>query len=592
VQSPVGLPPGGQVELTEDLARRIEPAETDEAVVCLLDTGGYRHRLVAASLAREDMLHVVGTDADDHHGHGTEQAGLALFGDLTDALTGSGAIRLRHRLESVKVLPEPPGTNPPETYGVVTARGASAPEAARPDRRRVYCLANSDHGYLSDGRPTSWSATVDALSFGTDVVTIRGGLELLSNPDQRSARLFIVAAGNVRDRYDRDHLAVSDSSPVEDPAQAWNALTVGACTELGTVPADPSYSGYTPVAAVGELSPFSRTSLAFRRIWPNKPDILMEGGNLLLSRGGTQFTTAETVSLVTTALTEPDGVPLTTTHATSASAAQAARLAALASASYPDLWPETIRGLLVQAARWTEPMRTALDGAANLTHRHQLLRRYGFGVPTEARVLQSASSAVTMIVQAALQPFEQIDASRTRLRDMHLHDLPWPRQQLLALGELPVSLRVSLSYFVEPNPSSRGWRGRYVYPSHGLRFDIRRPGESVGGFRARLNALAEVEEAGGVAAGGLDPDWFLGPVARNVGSLHSDVWSGTAADLADSGVVGIYPVGGWWKNNNRRDRTGLEVRYALLISLFTPRQDVDLYTPIAVQVAVPVEIET
>ena len=55
---------------------------------------------------------------------------------------------------------------------------------------------------------------------------------------------------------------------------------------------------------------------------------------------------------------------------------------------------------------------------------------------------------------------------------MHLHDLPWPRDVLEDLGETPVEMRVTLSYFIEPNPSRRGHRSRYRYESHGLRFDV------------------------------------------------------------------------------------------------------------------------
>lgn len=42
--------------------------------------------------------------------------------------------------------------------------------------------------------------------------------------------------------------------------------------------------------------------------------------------------------------------------------------------------------------------------------------------------------------------------------------------------------------------------------------------------------------------------WFLGEQTRNKGSVHSDIWVGTAADLAERGVIGIYPVSGWWKD--------------------------------------------
>jgi len=55
------------------------------------------------------------------------------------------------------------------------------------------------------------------------------------------------------------------------------------------------------------------------------------------------------------------------------------------------------------------------------------------------------------------------------------------------------------------------------------------------------------------------------------------------------GLIALHPVGGSWKNNKRADRADLPLRYSLLVSLRTPEQGVDLDTPIAVQLAVPVE---
>lgn len=43
---------------------------------------------------------------------------------------------------------------------------------------------------------------------------------------------------------------------------------------------------------------------------------------------------------------------------------------------------------------------------------------------------------------------------------MALHELPWPRGVLDGLGEVQVGLRITLSYFIEPNPSRRGWKSR------------------------------------------------------------------------------------------------------------------------------------
>jgi hypothetical protein len=451
----------------------------------------------------------------------------------------------------------------------------------------VFNLACSSSDSQPDGRPTLWSATVDALAFGTDVVRAAEGIELLSTPAPDEARLLVIAGGNVRDGYEADYLDLCDLSPIEDPGQSWNALTVGASTNLTEVPASDDFRGYRAIASSGQLSPYSRTSVLFDRHWPIKPDVVIEGGNLLISSGG-EATSHDVVSLVTTSRDEPTGRPLTTTNATSAASAQASRLAALAAREYPSLWPETIKGLIVHAAEWSAPMLATFEGAATRTAKQRLVRRYGFGVPSEERVLASLRNSVTLIKQAHIQPFVQDPGRDAKLREMHLLDLPWPTNELLALGNAEVRMRVTLSYFVEPNPSSRGWRGRYVYPSHGLRFDIRRSTESSDEFRRRLNRVAELEE-GRAPEGVQEPSWFLGPTARNVGALHADIWTGSAADLANSGMLGIYPVGGWWKNNNRRDRTELSVRYGLLVSLHA-QAGVDLMTPIANLIGLPVQV--
>lgn len=224
--------------------------------------------------------------------------------------------------------------------------------------------------------------------------------------------------------------------------------------------------------------------------------------------------------------------------------------------------------------------------------RLQLLRRYGWGVPTESEVLNSALSSVTMIIQDEFLPFEA-RSSGLSMRAMRFHRLPWPREQLADLFDATVRLRVTLSYFVEPNPSNRGWKGRYRYASHGLRFDIKRPTETLDEFERRLSNEASQEEAGAPPRSSSSDDrWFVGGRLGNHGSLHADIWEGTGAQLAESGYIAVTPVGGWWKDNNRRDRTNLPIRYAPLISLHSDIIGTDIYTPIATQIGIPVAIET
>jgi hypothetical protein len=191
-----------------------------------------------------------------------------------------------------------------------------------------------------------------------------------------------------------------------------------------------------------------------------------------------------------------------------------------------------------------------------------------------------------MVVQDEFCPFDKTYA----MRELRLHSLPWPRDVLQSLGEADVRLRVTLSYFIEPSATRRGWKGKYTYASYGLRFDLKAPTDiDVRRFLARVNRQAQEEEDEGYSSSkSHSKHWLLGTRARHYGSLHQDDWQGTGAELAACDRIAVYPVGGWWKNNKRRDRRDLPVRYALLVSLSTSAQGADLYTPIATQLSVPI----
>jgi hypothetical protein len=114
--------------------------------------------------------------------------------------------------------------------------------------------------------------------------------------------------------------------------------------------------------------------------------------------------------------------------------------------------------------------------------------------------------------------------------------------------------------------------------------------ESLDQFRKRLNQAAlEGEEK--KPDSGETSGWYLGPNARNVGSLHSDIWNGSAADLAERGVVAVFPVSGWWKEQPKRDRSLEGARYALVVSIETQgvELEIDLWTPVAQQVGIEVQ---
>jgi hypothetical protein len=150
-------------------------------------------------------------------------------------------------------------------------------------------------------------------------------------------------------------------------------------------------------------------------------------------------------------------------------------------------------------------------------------------------------------------------------------------------------MKVTLSYFIEPNPGERGWTNRHRYSSHGLRFAVKRSEESLAAFRSRVNAEARDEDQS-YAAVGNDTGWFFGPRLRNRGALHSDIWEGIAADLASRNAIAVYPTGGWWREKPAVQRADRQVRHSLIVSLRAP-VEVDLYTPIETAVGVSVEVE-
>ena len=370
---------------------------------------------------------------------------------------------------------------------------------------------------------------------------------------------------------------------IRDPGQAWNALTVGAYTEKVAL-TEADAQSYTPIAPSGGLSPYTRTSSGWQPAWPLKPDVVFEGGNA----GRDEFGSCGIDSLhLLTTHNLSNGRLFTTTNATSAASALAARLAAQLMAGYPGLRPETIRALIVHSAEWTVAMRSQyLPANPSKVDFVNLIRHCGWGVPSLEQALWSAGNSLTLVVEDVLHPYRKVKGKGIVSRDMNLHALPWPKEQLHALPpDTEVELCVTLSYFVEPNPSARGAASKFHYPSHRLRFDVQRPLDATTeDFVARINAAAERDDDGD-PVDPRDSNWLLGERQRHRGALHKDVWRGTAAELANRGFMAVYPAKGWWRTRPAQERFDLPARYSLIVSIRTPGTDVDLYTPVAQQVA-------
>lgn len=591
------MEPREQREWQDELSSRIH-FDFQNSSVCILDTGVQKEHPLLQPAIQENGVDSYHPDwgKGDHNGHGTEMAGLALLGDLTPLLDSDQRVDIRHYIESVKVFPLE-GQNADEHVAAITEESVYRAETNYPNIDRVFCLSwtvtppeiEGQPTRPLDGEPTALSAKIDQMSFGTD------SIQEWQISDEKK-RLFFISAGNLQEALKHsEYPDRNDTSEIEEPAQSWNAITVGAYTNKLWVN-DPSYDGWEPVAKAGELSPRSRTSVSWgKKSWPIKPDIVFEGGNHI---GKEPFPPED----------HPDLHPLTTgkTHPfchssdTSAANAQASRLAALVRAEYPNYWPETVRGLMVHAARWTPAMfqQWKDPSVSNVMEKITLLRRYGYGVPAEEKMLSSFNNQPCIIIQDFLKPFtRQENKSYSNYGEMNFYQLPWPKEQLENLFSDEVSLRITLSYFIEPSPSERPPKTKYSYASHELRFKLQRAGEEPDQFLQRINAELADDEANENDLGNSEPietnnrgqdNWLLGPKTRDKGSLISDVWSGTGAELANQSMIAVIPQGGWWKYrlkfpNEENPRHAQKVRFSLILSLET-EIDIDIYTPIIQQI--------
>jgi hypothetical protein len=232
------------------------------------------------------------------------------------------------------------------------------------------------------GWPSEWSANIDRLAFGLrgpsanflDALTLDGD-DLRTQP-----RLFVLAAGNIPWPQWPSYSGQNDLESIEDPGQAWNALTVGAHTDLVE---------------------FNHDRWADR--WPVKPDVVAGGGNGCVDGAAIPQVTVgpEDLRLLPTSH-EPTRALLAESGDTSAAAAEVARICAHLQARYPTYWPEISRALVVQGASYTKAMRLDQGIVPTQADRRTLIMRYGHGRVSMESSLNSALNRPMLVQQETI----------------------------------------------------------------------------------------------------------------------------------------------------------------------------------------------
>lgn len=564
------LPPEDQAAWVNELSARTNyTAGVDPNYITLLDRGvSLAHPLLAPALNAADR-HAADPawGLDDQCGHGTQLAGLALFGDLSTALESALPVNVSHRLESAKIIPDV-GANPHHLLGAMTRRGVNAAEA-QGVRRRTFTLASTtEEDTPHDGAPTSWSSEIDQLTAGV-------------SGEAQAQRLMLISAGNTNQNLftNDDYLSVCDDPQheLESPAHSWNAICIGAYTDKNNLPQG---EAGTPVAPIGDLSPSSRTA-SWSSHWPIKPEVVLEGGNWV-ANGAPPPMKHHALSLLTTAHNFPVRSFAPCGDTSGATALAAGAITDLWS-EYPDLWPETVRALFVSSAHWTPQMRSHLPANPQKGDYALLFKRYGYGVPDMDRARRSASNAFNLIIQDTIRPYRKSKSPNAEPvhNEMKVFQLPWPVEELRKLGNSPVSLRVALSTFIEPNPSEPARGSKFRYASHNLRFKLNRPNENEAEFLARVSKASEQPEN---AVAAEDDGWEFGRNRRDVGSLQIDQLCCSASDLARRNLIAVHPVAGWWKSKGIADIDQRTARFSLIVEIDAGTVEAELYAEVAVAV--------
>ena len=133
-------------------------------------------------------------------------------------------------------------------------------------------------------------------------------------------------------------------------------------------------------------------------------------------------------------------------------------------------WCDLVRQ--VGAGYYWKPFRR-LNG---LREKQRLARCFGYGVPSYERATASAKEHLALVAQQTIQPYKKKvtikDGKKTYsvgFNECHYYPLPWPKALLEQYADNDFILKVTLSYFFEPNPG----RAAAIDPQNYQAFEVR-----------------------------------------------------------------------------------------------------------------------
>ncbi|MBQ0143272.1 MAG: S8 family peptidase [Prevotellaceae bacterium] len=528
----------------------------------ILDTGvNNKHPLLSSFLPDDRCVTVKKAELGlkDKANHGTLSAGLAIYGDLSDVINLPSKLLITNELASVKMFHDNnTSENEQEHKAIVTLHAIDCSSHMGADIMVSSVTAEDS----LRGIASATSAAIDKKLY-----------------ESEGKQLLMLSAGNRRNDKGIEYPSFIDNETIQDPAQAWNVITIGAMTKKVAVK-DPEMKGVRIVAPAGGPSPITTSSSLWGDSNAIKPEIVMEGGNAYWSSGN-EFAYHSDLDLVSTnakILERNFGY----FNATSAAVAMAAKLAGEIKYHNQNLSALSIRALMVHSAEWTDTMKQLYKNDNGDLDKDALMHVCGYGTPNRNKAILSSDSNVTFVNEEIIRPYTLKDkASELSFAQMHLYKLPWPKEVLSGLGDKIVRLKITLSYYVEPSPGEREILNKYKYASTGLRFDVNCPTETEEQFKARVSHVIQDDVR---TLKNDSSRWGIGIQRRNHGSIHSDYIEDTASNISECNMIAVYPATGWWKS--RKNKKDAEINYSLVVSLEAP--ETDIYTSVMQKIEITI----
>ncbi|EKO3914041.1 S8 family peptidase [Vibrio metschnikovii] len=409
----------------------ISPAK-NAPKICILDSGiNTNHPLLKDSVA-ESASFVSGEDEFDSAGHGTQVAGIALYGDVEEC-NRANYWQPEFWIYNGKIL------NKDCEFDTKTIESTlvDAVEYFVELGCRIFNLSIGNENSPYDGKHIRGIAyTLDVLSRKHDILFV------VSVGNFRGSQEPLVPIESWRDEYP-DYL-LGEHNNIIDPATALNVLTVGSLAKHDKTKSEilrPDEIDHLAAANLNQPSPFTRHGPTIKGAI--KPELVAYGGNFaspMRFEGKQWQVRSDEPGIMSLNSNFVGNTLFSVCHGTSFSAPYITHLAGRLLTNYPDASSNLLRAILVNNANMPDECLSTFTEQQSKEYSHNHSNRTpdveiaGYGVVNEENLYRSDESSVLLMAEDSIA------------NDSYMfYELPLPKVFLRGNRSYR-ELKVSLSY--------------------------------------------------------------------------------------------------------------------------------------------------